>query len=165
MVDVIDALIDDDLTHYMKACLRLRGELEDAKNIARRLLRERDEARARNKDFEVKVDTLASQVNHLESDRDEAIRSRNMALDERTAAMTEYVRIRQELDELRAQNTELKALLVDVDKERLALREALEQVEFDGNDESGYYYCLWCKSSEIHGHAPDCARQRALGKA
>lgn len=44
------------------------------------------------------------------------------------------------------------------------MRQALEAVEWVGDDTNGFgYNCPWCQRSEKDGHAPDCLRQLALG--
>jgi hypothetical protein len=42
-----------------------------------------------------------------------------------------------------------------------ALRAALAKVEWVGD--VGYQHCPWCLWNARRGHAPDCARQAALG--
>jgi len=113
-------------------------DVTEARQVARRLLRERDKANYENAalwrmyaEWGGKNAELQSQVNHLESDRD--------------------------------------ALARQVDE----LRKVLEQVEWVKNpffdDEAEF--CPWCEqhkptfTGDPDWHTPDCARQRALGKA
>lgn len=166
--------------YYLVDLPMCKDALNEARQVARRLLRERDEA----------------------------IRSRNMAQDERTAAMTEYLHIirerddlqkegqrwhdryqmlfndymaikdqlagaRQERDALAAENkrlTEQTDILAEVmngklGKENARLRKALEQVEWVKDCEGGRT-CPWCEFDEYEGHnAHACKRQVALGLA
>lgn len=43
--------------------------------------------------------------------------------------------------------------------DRDRLRAVVEQVEW----QLPYYVCPWCRGQQLTGHAPDCARQAALG--
>ena len=135
---------------YRRYCEVYRPMIE-ARKVARRLLRERD--------------TLQSQVNHLESDREQLARTVDEQRKRYDAKYAEWSELQTESSRRQAEIAALKTLLVDVDKERLELREALEQVEWT---DALAPTCLWCGAVHLFPtvrHAPDCAREKALGKA
>ena len=48
--------------------------------------------------------------------------------------------------------------VLELERENEKLREALEAVEWEGNER----HCPWCWGYQHNGHKPDCARQAAL---
>lgn len=54
--------------------------------------------------------------------------------------------------------------IVALTQERDLARAALRQVEWVDSNTFAGKRCPWCRSMEKYGHAPDCARQAALGE-
>lgn len=101
-------------------------------------------------------DEYQNEKNHYEEAKDEHDWQELLARAE--AAEAEVKRLRAEIDEAERRWRE------DAE-DAIRLRAALEEVEwvFWEQDIGWGKECPWCKEDESDGHAPDCARQRALG--
>jgi len=105
-------------------------DVAEARAVARRLLRERDEARVNVPRMREEIGRLSVIVDQLRAKYD--------------AKYAEWSSLQAECSRRGAEIAELK--------------EVLEQVEWHPREG----YCLWCLS--FIEHAPDCPRQKALGK-